>query len=31
MEKKVLIELFIDDKDQDNALDMISFVSAPAI
>jgi hypothetical protein len=30
MEKKVLIELFIDDKDQDNALDMISFVSAPA-
>lgn len=31
MDKKVLIELFIDDKDQDNALDMISFVSAPAI
>ena len=30
-DKKVLIELFIDDKDQDNALDMISFVSAPAI
>ena len=31
MEKKVLIELFIDDKDQDNSLDIISFVSAPAI
>ena len=31
MDKKVLIELFIDDKDQDNALDIISFVSAPAI
>ena len=31
MDKKILIELFIDDKDQDNALDMISFVSAPAI
>tara|TARA_R110001599_G_scaffold222508_2_gene421604 strand:- start:1488 stop:2102 length:615 start_codon:yes stop_codon:yes gene_type:complete len=30
-DKKVLIELFIDDKDQDNALDIISFVSAPAI
>jgi len=31
MEKKVLIELFIDEGDHDNALDMISFVSAPAI
>ncbi len=31
MDKKVLIELFIDDKDQDNALDIISFVSSPAI
>ena len=30
-EKKVLIELFIDDEDQDNALDIISFVSSPAI
>jgi len=31
MEKKVLIELFIDDEDEENALDIISFVSAPAI
>jgi len=31
MDKKVIIELFIDEEDQDNALDMISFVSAPAI
>jgi hypothetical protein len=31
MEKKILIELFIDENDQDNALDLISFVSAPAI
>ena len=31
MEKKVIIELFIDEEDQDNALDLISFVSAPAI
>ena len=31
MEKKVLIELFIDDEDHDNALDIISFVSSPAI
>ena len=30
-EKKILIELFIDDEDQDNALDIISFVSSPAI
>ena len=31
MEKKVLIELFIDEIDQDNGLDIISFVSTPAI
>ena len=31
MEKKLLIELFIDETDGDNALDLISFVSAPAI
>lgn len=31
MEKKVLIELFIDEQDHDNALDIISFVSSPAI
>jgi len=30
-EKKVLIELFIDDEDSENELDIISFVSAPAI
>jgi len=31
MDKKVLIELFIDEEDQDNGLDIISFVSEPAI
>jgi len=31
MEKKVLIELFLDENDHDNALDIISFVSSPAI
>lgn len=31
MDKKVLIELFIDEKDKENGLDIISFVSAPAI
>ena len=31
MEKKVLIELFIDEADKENGLDIISFVSAPAI
>ena len=29
--KKILIELFIDESDDDNALDIISFVSTPAI
>ena len=29
--KKILIELFIDENDKDNELDIISFVSAPAI
>ena len=29
--KKVIIELFIDDNDKENSLDIISFVSAPAI
>jgi len=29
--KKVLVELFIDDNDKENELDIISFVSAPAI
>ncbi|QDP49147.1 MAG: putative peptidase [Prokaryotic dsDNA virus sp.] len=28
---KILIELFIDENDEDNALDIISFVSTPAI
>lgn len=31
MDKKVLIELFIDEADEENALDIISFVSSPAI
>jgi len=31
MGKKVLIELFIDEADKENGLDIISFVSAPAI
>ena len=31
MENKILIELFIDENDHDNALDIISFVSEPAI
>ena len=31
MEKKILIELFIDEADKENGLDIISFVSAPAI
>lgn len=31
MDKKVLIELFIDEEDQDNGLDIISFVSEPAM
>ena len=31
MEKKILIELFIDEEDKENGLDIISFVSAPAI
>jgi len=31
MEKKILIELFIDEEDHDNGLDIISFVSEPAI
>lgn len=31
MDKKILIELFLDDKDKDNGLDIISFVSSPAI
>lgn len=30
-DKKVLIELFIDEQDHDNCLDIISFVSEPAI
>ena len=30
-EKKILIELFIDEADEENALDIISFVSSPAI
>lgn len=30
-EKKILIELFLDEEDSENALDIISFVSAPAI
>jgi len=29
--KKILVELFIDENDQDNSLDLISFVSEPAI
>lgn len=29
--KKILVELFIDENDKDNELDIISFVSAPAI
>jgi len=31
MEKKILIELYIDEEDKENGLDIISFVSAPAI
>ena len=31
MERKILIELFIDEADKENGLDIISFVSAPAI
>ena len=31
MDKKILIELFIDEADKENGLDIISFVSAPAI
>ena len=31
MENKLLIELFIDEEDKENGLDIISFVSAPAI
>ena len=31
MDNKLLIELYIDENDQDNALELISFVSAPAI
>ena len=31
MEKKILIELYIDEEDKENGLDIISFVSSPAI